>query len=48
MRHPSRIIPILGSTRPEVIREAATASAIELDRDNWYRILRAARGKKLA
>jgi predicted oxidoreductase len=48
MRHPSRIIPILGSTRPEVIREAATADSIELDRDNWYRILRAARGKKLA
>jgi predicted oxidoreductase len=48
MRHPSKIIPILGSTRPEVIREAATADTIELDRDNWYRILRAARGKKLA
>jgi predicted oxidoreductase len=48
MRHPSRIIPILGSTRPEIIREAAQAADIELDRDNWYRILRAARGKKLA
>ena len=48
MRHPSRIIPILGSTRPEIIREAAKAADIELDRDNWYRILRAARGKKLA
>lgn len=48
MRHPSRIIPILGSTRPEAIREATTAVAIELDRENWYRILRASRGKKLA
>ena len=48
MRHPSRIIPILGSTRPAVIREAAQAAEIELDRDNWYRILRAARGKGLA
>jgi predicted oxidoreductase len=47
MRHPSRIIPILGSTRPEAIREATQADGIELDRDNWYRILRAARGKKL-
>jgi predicted oxidoreductase len=48
MRHPSKIIPILGSIRPETIREAAKAAEIELDRDNWYRILRAARGKKLA
>ncbi len=47
LRHPSKIIPILGSVRPEAIREAVKADAIELDRDNWYRILRAARGKKL-
>ena len=48
MRHPSKIIPIFGSVRPELIKQAAQAAAIELDRDNWYRILRAARGKKLA
>jgi predicted oxidoreductase len=48
MRHPSRIIPILGSVRPEIIRESAKAAEIDLDRDSWYRILRAARGKKLA
>ena len=47
MRHPSKIVPILGSVRPEAIKEAAQAAEIELDRDNWYRILRAARGKKL-
>jgi predicted oxidoreductase len=48
MRHPSRIIPIFGSVRPELIRESIKADAIDLDRDSWYRILRAARGKKLA
>jgi predicted oxidoreductase len=48
MRHPSKIIPIFGSIRPELIKEAAKAADITLDRDNWYRILRAARGKKLA
>jgi predicted oxidoreductase len=48
MRHPSKIIPILGSVRPEVIREAVKADELTLDRDSWYRILRAARGKKLA
>jgi len=47
MRHPSKIIPILGTVRPEAIKEAAKADTITLDRDSWYRILRAARGKKL-
>lgn len=47
MRHPSKIIPILGSVRPEAIRESVKADSITLDRDSWYRILLAARGKKL-
>jgi predicted oxidoreductase len=47
MRHPSGIIPIYGSTRPEAIREATTADGVTLDRDSWYRILLAARGEKL-
>jgi predicted oxidoreductase len=47
MRHPSGIIPILGSTRPEAIREAALADTITLDRETWYKILRAAQGKSL-
>jgi len=47
MRHPSKIIPIVGTVRPEAMRDAAKADTITLDRDNWYRILRVARGKKL-
>jgi predicted oxidoreductase len=48
MRHPSGIIPILGTTRPEIMREAALADTITLDRENWYKILLAARGQGLA
>jgi predicted oxidoreductase len=47
MRHPSGIIPILGTTRPEIMREAALADTITLDRENWYKILLAARGQSL-
>ena len=47
MRHPSKIIPIYGSTRPEMIRASIEADKVDLDRDNWYRILFAATGKKL-
>ena len=47
MRHPSKIIPIVGTVRPDAIKAAAEADTITLDRDNWYRILRVARGQKL-
>jgi len=48
MRHPSKIIPIIGTVRAEAMKEAAQADTFTLDRDNWYRILRVARGQKLA
>lgn len=47
LRHPSGILPIVGSANPDRIRSAAQAAAIEMDRDTWYHILRAARGVKL-
>lgn len=47
MKHPSGIIPIVGSVNPDHIRDAAKADDIELDREDWYRILVAARGKPL-
>jgi predicted oxidoreductase len=47
MRHPGKIIPIVGSTRPEAMRDAAKADSIALDRESWYRILLAARAQKL-
>jgi predicted oxidoreductase len=48
MRHPSKIIPICGSTRSEAIQASVQADTITLDRESWYRILLAVRGKKLA
>ena len=47
MKHPSGIVPIVGSTKPENIRAAAEADSLDLDREDWYRILVAARGKGL-
>lgn len=47
LKHPSGIVPIIGSTRPERIREAVRATEIELSRDDWYRLLLAARGEPL-
>lgn len=47
MQHPARPIPIVGSQRPERIREAATAVGLTMSRQDWYAILVAARGAPL-
>ena len=47
LKHPSKIIPIVGSNNPQRIRDAVKADSIELTRDQWYRILLASRGKPL-
>ena len=47
LRHPSRMMPVIGSVNPERIREAVRADAIELTRGEWYSLLTAARGTPL-
>ncbi len=47
LKHPSRIQPIVGSVMPERIRDAAKADELELTREEWYRLLLAARGEPL-
>jgi predicted oxidoreductase len=47
LKHPSKIIPIMGSTNPDRIRDAVQADTIELSREEWYRLLEAARGERL-
>ena len=47
LKHPAAILPIIGTTNPERIREAAHAPELELTREEWYRLLIAARGEPL-
>jgi predicted oxidoreductase len=47
LKHPSGVIPIVGSTRPDGIKEAILADDLELSREDWYRLYVAGRGKKL-
>lgn len=47
LRHPSRMMPIIGSMNPGRIREATCADTIELSRGEWYELLTAARGTPL-
>jgi predicted oxidoreductase len=45
MKHPSGIFPVIGTTQPERILESAKAVAIQLDRQDWFEMLKAATGK---
>jgi len=47
LKHPAGMMPIVGSTNPQRIRDAARASKINLSREEWYRLLIAARGEPL-
>lgn len=44
MKHPAKINPVIGSTKPQRIKKAMDALAIDLSRDEWYELLVASRG----
>ncbi|MEO1967086.1 MAG: aldo/keto reductase [Sphingomonadaceae bacterium] len=47
MAHPARIVPIVGSQKPERIVEAAQALTMRWTREAWYKVFAAARGAPL-
>lgn len=47
LKHPANIVPIVGSANPANIRQAVQADQFDLTRDEWYRLLEAARGERL-
>jgi predicted oxidoreductase len=47
LKHPAGILPVIGTTDPERIRDAVNATEIELTREEWYRLMEAAFGHRL-
>lgn len=47
MAHPSNIIPIVGTTKPDRIKASLDAFKVPMDRETWYRLYVTARGRKL-
>jgi predicted oxidoreductase len=41
-RHPARMQVVLGTTKPERVRECVAGAGVELSRPEWYRLLQAA------
>jgi predicted oxidoreductase len=47
LKHPAGIVPIVGTNQPARIAELSKAEELELTREEWYKLLVAARGEKL-
>jgi predicted oxidoreductase len=47
LKHPAGIVPIIGSTHPQRIPACTAALKVELSREEWYRLLQAALGRRL-
>ncbi|MBB4080630.1 putative oxidoreductase [Lewinella aquimaris] len=47
-KHPTRPIPVIGTTKKERISQAVRALDIDLDRQEWFEILEAGRGHRVA
>lgn len=45
LAHPAGIYPIVGTTQPERISEAAGSVNVQLDRQDWFALLKAVTGK---
>lgn len=48
LRHPARITPIIGSTRPDRIRAAKQSLQLDYSAEDWYRLLQARNGQEVA
>ncbi|MGB0580819.1 MAG: aldo/keto reductase [Limisphaerales bacterium] len=47
LKHPSGIVPLVGSTKPDKIKDAVNATHLSLSREEWYKLLEASRGESL-
>lgn len=45
--HPARIVPVLGTTKIERIKDALQAVSVKLTREQWYMVLRAQLGDEV-
>lgn len=48
LKHPSKIFPVVGTSKPERLREAAKSTELKLDTQDWYEMLKAVRGADVA
>ena len=48
LRHPARILPVMGTNDPARIARIADAARVAIDRETWFELYEAARGHEVA
>ncbi len=48
LAHPSGILPVLGTSKAERVKDAVAATQIKLEREEWFMLWRASTGKEVA
>lgn len=46
-KHPAKILPVIGTSKAETVRSFSNSLKIDLEREDWFRILEAAQGKRV-
>lgn len=47
LKHPSRILPVIGTSRWEMIKKFKESLDINLEREDWFKLLEASHGKEV-
>lgn len=47
LKHPARIVPVIGTAKPARIANAAQSVTVDLSREEWYSLFEAARGQSM-
>jgi predicted oxidoreductase len=47
LKHPSKIFPVIGTTQPERVTEAANSIKFNLDKQDWFEMLKWSMGKEM-
>ena len=47
LKHPAKIVPILGTSRPDRLAACARSLEVTLSREEWYRLFETARGRPM-
>jgi predicted oxidoreductase len=47
LKHPSKILPVIGTSKTETIKKFKEVLNLSLEREDWFKLLKASQGKKV-
>lgn len=47
LKHPAKILPVVGTSRKETLKNFAKSLEIELEREDWFALLEASKGRRV-